>query len=103
MCIVGHRSEGIDFRTGGDLNGIFLDETDSVVQAALAHMPSGGRNTIMDALALAGRRAGPGYGTGAGGGGGGGGAIYQSRDTANQSVGFSRSSGRNASSSSQGE
>ena len=102
FCTLGHRNEGIDFRTGGDLNRIFLDETDSIVQAALAHMPSGGRNTIMDALALAGRRAGSGAGGGPGGGGGGG-VIYQSRDTANQSVFFPRSNGRNTSNSTHGK
>ena len=102
MCTSGHRNEGMDFRTGGDLNRLFLDETDSIVQAALAHMPSGGRNTIIDAIALAGRRAGPGAGGGPGGGGGGG-IVYQSRDTANQSVFFPRSNGRNTSNSAHGK
>ena len=92
ICYVEGR-EGIDFRIGGDLSRILLDDSDTnnIVQAALAHMPGGGRNTIMDALAAAGRGQGP---------------LYEGRDSHShnhsQSVGSSRGNVRGASSSTQG-
>ena len=39
----GQRTEGIDLRIGSDLSRILMDETDSIVSAAMAHMPEGPR------------------------------------------------------------
>ena len=46
--------EGVDLRVGSDLNRILMDETDSIVSAAMAHMPGarmGSLGAVVNALA----------------------------------------------------
>ena len=51
--------EGVDLRVGSDLNRILMDETDSIVSAAMAHMPGavlrmGMQGAVVNAVAGAG-------------------------------------------------